>query len=193
MEPAISIIQVGNGGSAVKAGNHSSQKVAGSGSGSGGISDSTFLAAESEKKLEPIAANAEITLTSALPNDAAATTMSEIVSAQNLRVFDNDGTMARMDWDSSYAKPTRSQMVDTSGGGFLATLTFANNLKNDIARGRGESIGSLSVATAKQAYEVGKYKLNKMWSGASNADRAAALKASSSTPKQLRELGLNIR
>ena len=98
-----------------------------------------------------------------------------------------------MDWNASYSNPTRSMMVDSSGGGFLSTLTFANNLRQDINAGGGTSIGSLSLSTARQAYEVGKYKLNRMWQGASSADRAAALKASSSTPRQLRALGLDLR
>lgn len=159
----------------------------------GGISESTFLGAEPESRLETIAGNAEVTLQSALSSVAQAEAMSNLVSTQNIRIFDNDGAIDRMDWNSSYANPTRNMMIDSSGGGFLATLNFANNLRVDINNGGGTAIGSHSLATARQAYEVGKFKLNRMWQGASNADRAAALKASSATPRQLRQLGLDLR
>ena len=137
-----------------------------------------------------LAEKGEITLKSAITNDAMAEQLDSLVSMQRLRVSDIDGAVDRMDWNSSYAKPDRRMMTDNSGSGFLVTLNFANNLQSDINRGR---VGSLPIATARQALEVGKYKLNRMWNAAAAADRAAALKASSSTPVQLKRLGLDLK
>ena len=167
------------------------------GAGRGGaaassISSSTFLGAESEANLAPLAEQGEITLNSVISSDAMATQMSDLVANTTLGIMDGsiDGSYARMDWEPRYGNPTRSMMTDNSGSGFLVTLTFAHNIKRDIAAG---NTGSMPIATARQAYEVGKYKLNRMWNAASTANRAAALKASSSTPRQLKELGLDLK
>ena len=196
MESTIVIGQTGNAGAAIENQKAAAAKKASSSGGGGGaasgITDKTFLASERDAKLAPIAEASNISLTSALSTDAQATALSNIISDANLRVFDNDGTFDRMGWESRFARPDRRMMTDNSGDGFLVTLNFANNLKADIDAGGGTSIGSHSIATARQAYEVGKYKLNRMWTGASTADRVAALKASSATPATLRQLGLNV-
>jgi hypothetical protein len=168
----------------------------GGGAAAGGASASldpnTYLASQSERKLEPIAAQTQLTLESALSNDQQAQALSALVESTSTRIRAGDGAVDRMNWDSRYNRPDRRMMTDTSGDGFLVTLNFASNLKRDLDAGGGSTLGKFPTQVGRQAYEVGKYKLNRMWSNASPSDRAAALKASGSTPAKLRELGLSI-